>query len=117
MADVSIAEAKAHFSELVDRAEAGETVRITRRGKPVARLVPESKKKNESMSRRCANLRSRHPGSRSARENSCVRCVMTNAIDPLSRYIFAYSRAHGRTGHGDSTIVATAAKTRYACHQ
>jgi prevent-host-death family protein len=44
--DVSIAEAKAHFSELVERAEAGETVRITRRGKPVARLVPpESKKK------------------------------------------------------------------------
>jgi prevent-host-death family protein len=38
--DVSIAEAKAHFSELVERAEAGETVRITRRGKPVARLVP-----------------------------------------------------------------------------
>ena len=45
MADVSIAEAKARFSELVDRAAAGETVRITRRGKPVARLVPESKKK------------------------------------------------------------------------
>ena len=47
MADVSIAEAKAHFSELVDRAEAGETVRITRRGKPVARLVPETKKKKK----------------------------------------------------------------------
>ena len=45
MTDVSIADAKAHFSELVERAEAGETVRITRRGKPVARLIPESKKK------------------------------------------------------------------------
>ena len=45
MTDVSIADAKAHFSELVERAEAGETVRITRRGKPVARLVPETKKK------------------------------------------------------------------------
>ena len=46
MEDVSIAEAKAHFSELVERAEGGETVRITRRGKLVARLVPpESKKK------------------------------------------------------------------------
>jgi prevent-host-death family protein len=43
--DISIAEAKAHFSELVDRAEAGEIVRITRRGKPVARLVAEAKKK------------------------------------------------------------------------
>jgi prevent-host-death family protein len=45
MADVSIAEAKAHFSELVERAESGETVRITRRGKPVARLVPPEQKK------------------------------------------------------------------------
>ncbi|HEY1638817.1 MAG TPA: type II toxin-antitoxin system prevent-host-death family antitoxin [Rhizomicrobium sp.] len=45
MEDVSIAEAKAHFSELVERAEAGETVRITRRGKPVARLVPPESKK------------------------------------------------------------------------
>ncbi|HEX3652898.1 MAG TPA: type II toxin-antitoxin system prevent-host-death family antitoxin [Rhizomicrobium sp.] len=45
MDDVSIAEAKAHLSELVDRAEAGETVRITRRGKLVARLVPPEPKK------------------------------------------------------------------------
>jgi prevent-host-death family protein len=45
MTDVSIAEAKAHFSELVERAESGETVRITRRGKPVARIVPEKQKK------------------------------------------------------------------------
>jgi prevent-host-death family protein len=45
MADVSIAEAKAHLSELVDRAEAGETVRITRRGKLVARLMPPQSKK------------------------------------------------------------------------
>lgn len=36
----NIAEAKAQFSELIGRAEAGETVEITRRGKPVARIVP-----------------------------------------------------------------------------
>jgi prevent-host-death family protein len=36
---VSLAEAKAHLSELVERAAAGEPVCITRRGKPVARLV------------------------------------------------------------------------------
>lgn len=47
MTEVSIAEAKAHLSELVERAEAGETVRITRRGKPVARLIPETKKKKK----------------------------------------------------------------------
>jgi len=40
MADVTLADAKAHLSELVHRVEAGEDVRITRRGKPVARLAP-----------------------------------------------------------------------------
>lgn len=36
---VKLADAKAHLSELVDRVEAGESVEITRRGKPVARLT------------------------------------------------------------------------------
>ncbi|HEY2186495.1 MAG TPA: type II toxin-antitoxin system prevent-host-death family antitoxin [Xanthobacteraceae bacterium] len=40
MRSVSIAHAKAHLSELVERAAAGEIVRITRRGKPVAQLAP-----------------------------------------------------------------------------
>jgi prevent-host-death family protein len=39
MSDVTLADAKAHLSELVERANRGEAVRITRRGKPVARLV------------------------------------------------------------------------------
>lgn len=39
MTSVSIAEAKAHLSELVTAAYAGSEVVITRRGKPVARLV------------------------------------------------------------------------------
>jgi prevent-host-death family protein len=39
MSSISLAEAKAHLSELVDRAEAGDTVEITRRGKAVARLT------------------------------------------------------------------------------
>ena len=41
MATVALAEAKAKLSELIDRVEAGETVSITRRGKPVAKLVAE----------------------------------------------------------------------------
>jgi prevent-host-death family protein len=36
---ISLADAKAHLSELVDRVEAGESVDITRRGKRVARLT------------------------------------------------------------------------------
>lgn len=43
MESYSIADAKARLSELIDRAEAGEAVSITRRGKPVARLVAEEK--------------------------------------------------------------------------
>lgn len=40
MDGVNLADAKAHLSELVDRAEAGETVEILRRGKPAAQLSP-----------------------------------------------------------------------------
>ncbi len=40
MGDVSLADAKARLGGLVDRVAAGETVRITRRGKPVAQIVP-----------------------------------------------------------------------------
>jgi prevent-host-death family protein len=36
---ISLAEAKAHLSELVDRVEAGDSIAITRRGRPVARLT------------------------------------------------------------------------------
>lgn len=38
MRQVSLAQAKAHLSELIERVAAGETVCITRRGKPVAQL-------------------------------------------------------------------------------
>ncbi|SDY60427.1 prevent-host-death family protein [Modestobacter sp. DSM 44400] len=38
---VSVAEAKAHLSELVAAVEAGESILITKRGKPVARISPE----------------------------------------------------------------------------
>ena len=38
---VPLAEAKNHLSSLVARAEQGEEIAITRRGVPVARLVPE----------------------------------------------------------------------------
>jgi len=40
MTTISVAEAKAHLSDLVARAEDGEETVITRHGKPVARLVP-----------------------------------------------------------------------------
>jgi prevent-host-death family protein len=41
MRTVGIFEAKTRLSELVTEAEQGETIRLTRNGKPVARIVPE----------------------------------------------------------------------------
>ena len=40
MESIGIYEAKSKLSELVERAESGQEVVITRRGKPVAKLVP-----------------------------------------------------------------------------
>lgn len=36
---INLADAKTHLSELIDRVEAGDSIEITRRGKPVARLI------------------------------------------------------------------------------
>jgi prevent-host-death family protein len=38
MSEISVAQAKARLSEILNRVEAGETVTITRRGKAIARL-------------------------------------------------------------------------------
>lgn len=40
MESINLADAKARLSEIVDRAEAGESIDITRRGKLAARIVP-----------------------------------------------------------------------------
>ena len=45
----SVAEAKAHLSELLDRVEAGEDVVITRRGVPVARLRAEGQRPSTTL--------------------------------------------------------------------
>ena len=41
MKTATIADAKSHLSSLLADVEAGEEIVITRRGRPVARLVPE----------------------------------------------------------------------------
>jgi len=43
-ATVGAYDAKTHFSELLERVEAGEEVTITRHGSPVARMVPVRRK-------------------------------------------------------------------------
>jgi prevent-host-death family protein len=43
MLEIGAFEAKNTLGALLDRVEAGEEVRITRHGRPVARLVPDAK--------------------------------------------------------------------------
>lgn len=59
MRTFSLAEAKAQLSQLVELVEAGEEVTITRRGKPVVRLVPSSPARQQLPS--LSELRSRLP--------------------------------------------------------
>jgi prevent-host-death family protein len=59
MVTVTLVEAKAHLSELLDKVEAGEQVVITRHGRPVARLSPEREPKKPIRS--LAKFRARMP--------------------------------------------------------
>ncbi len=45
MKSVGAFEAKTHLNELLTRVSNGETIRITRRGIPVAKLVPDQEEK------------------------------------------------------------------------
>ena len=47
MKTVGVSEARTHLSELLRRASNGETIRITRRGLPVAKFVPDRKSKKD----------------------------------------------------------------------
>ena len=59
MVTVTLVEAKAHLSELLDKVEAGEQVVITRHGKPVANMSPVIAAKRPFRSR--AAFRARMP--------------------------------------------------------
>jgi prevent-host-death family protein len=59
MATVTVVEAKAHLSELLDKVEAGEPVVITRHGRAVATLSPVVRPKKPLRSR--AEFRARMP--------------------------------------------------------
>ena len=46
MREVQASDAKTHLPQLLDDVEAGETIVITRHGKPIARLVPDEERRN-----------------------------------------------------------------------
>jgi prevent-host-death family protein len=57
MKQVQASAAKAHLAELLDEVERGETIVITRHGKPIARLVPDEDKRDEQARRAMAEVR------------------------------------------------------------
>ena len=58
---MSLAQAKAHLSELLNAVESGEEVVITRHGRPVARVLPASPIKQLLPLQRLAELRQQVP--------------------------------------------------------
>lgn len=51
MRTIQSSEAKANLAELLDDVERGETIVITRRGRAVARLVPEADRRQDEIDR------------------------------------------------------------------
>lgn len=49
MREVQVSDAKRHFPQLLDAVERGESVVITRHGRPIARLVPELDRHGEDV--------------------------------------------------------------------
>ena len=56
MKQFQASEVKAKLAELLDEVERGETIRITRHGKAIARLVPEQDQRQEDSRRAIAEI-------------------------------------------------------------
>ena len=56
MREVQASEAKAHLPQLLDAVERGETIVITRHGRPIARIVPEAQRRQEEIDRAIAGI-------------------------------------------------------------
>jgi prevent-host-death family protein len=62
MAEIGAFEAKTHLSHLLDQVQRGETITITRHGKPVARLVPVGGSSRADRRRAIAQLKELRKG-------------------------------------------------------
>jgi prevent-host-death family protein len=57
MRHVQSSEAKARFSEILDQVEQGETIVITRHGKPIARIVPDEAQRQARIDKAIADIK------------------------------------------------------------
>ena len=64
MSEVGVFHAKTHLSDLLERVEAGEEFVITRRGQPIARLIPAAGRQSELVRRAVEELGSFSAGRR-----------------------------------------------------
>jgi prevent-host-death family protein len=56
MRDIQASEAKTHLPQILDEVERGQTVRITRHGRPIARIVPEFDRRQAEVDQVITNL-------------------------------------------------------------
>ena len=95
MRNVNLADAKAHLSKLVERAAAGDTVRIMRRGKPVAQITGiKSRRKRIDPDGASRADRRDFQSSAKRRATLFAACATKSAIDPLFRYLPARCSPH-----------------------
>jgi prevent-host-death family protein len=57
MREIAASEAKTHLPQLLDDVERGETVVITRHGRAIARLVPETERRQAEIARAIDSIR------------------------------------------------------------
>lgn len=57
MRRIQASEAKTHLPSLLDDVERGETLIITRHGKPIARLVPDESSRKQDIEQAIAKIR------------------------------------------------------------
>lgn len=57
MREIQVSDAKARLPQILDDVERGETVVITRHGRPIARLVPEPPRRQEEIDEAIAAIR------------------------------------------------------------
>jgi prevent-host-death family protein len=56
MRTIQASEAKTHLPQLLDEVERGETLVITRHGRAIARIVPESNRRQEEIDRAVSEI-------------------------------------------------------------
>jgi prevent-host-death family protein len=57
MREIQASDAKTRLPQILHEVERGETVRITRHGRPIARIVPEPRRRQEEVDKAIESIR------------------------------------------------------------